>query len=880
MNPTSFKYIRRFGEGIDDGPADPALLGGKGAGLAAMGLDGLPVPPGFTIVVDACRTFHEHGVWPAGLADELDRALAWLEETTGRRFGAGERPLLVSVRSGAARSMPGMMDTLLNVGLDPGQAHAVDPRFAEVMGEFLRRYHALAGAAAPTAPRPALARCVEAVWHSWNSERAHAYRRRHRLTGLHGTAVNIQEMFPSEVSGVVFTRDPRNPDADEMIVEAAFGLGESVVSGDVTPDRYRLARATGEVRDAAIGRKGAIVRALGDRSERDPAAACLDTAQLAALARLCLRVEERRGGEALDIEFGLADGRLAILQARAIRGLDVERDAEPARLETIAGLRARAPGRRLWIRHNLDETLSHPTPMTWALVSGFMSGRGGFGRMYSMIGYRQSAAFRAEGFLDCVGGRIYADPERAAGIFWDGLPLTHDLDLLRREPRRIEAPPTVFDPARSDETFFVKLPANLWAMFRAGRRMKRMRAAALRRFRDDVLSAWLDWVRAERVRDLGALDLRGLLEVFEQRRRRTLDEFGAESLLPGFFGGLAHGRLATELALVFGAERGRELTLRLITGLDDDLTLRQSVRLQDVADGRATLAEFLEEFGHRALREMELAEPRWREDPAYIEQLVAARRAGGATDPLRLHEAKAAARRETEATLPGLLAERGASFLLESLQGLVREVQSLLPWRENAKFHLMQGYELLRDVLLEIGRRHELGEDVFYLRPDELARLETDATVLRGEIARRRIRREALRRLDMPELIDTADDLDELGKTRTVTHAGELSGEPISPGSAEGVARIVLDPAAAAGLGADVILVCPSTDPAWTPLFAHARGLVMERGGALSHGAIVARDFGLPAVVCPDATRLIPDGARLRIDGNSGRIVLLEDSSS
>ena len=119
--------------------------------------------------------------------------------------------------------------------------------------------------------------------------------------------------------------------------------------------------------------------------------------------------------------------------------------------------------------------------------------------------------------------------------------------------------------------------------------------------------------------------------------------------------------------------------------------------------------------------------------------------------------------------------------------------------------------------------------------------------------------------------------LEELGLPRQYEAATELAGEPIAAGAATGTARIVRDPTQTADLCTDYILVCHSTDPGWTALFVHARGLVVEQGGVLSHGAIVARDFGIPAVVCHDATRRIPDGATVRVDGNRGAISILED---
>ncbi len=873
-----WQYIQRFGVGIDDGPADAQLLGGKGAGLATMGKAGLPIPPGFTIITDCCAEFLRHKVWPPGLDSELDAALTWLESVTGRGFGLGAQPLLVSVRSGAARSMPGMMDTILNVGLDPSQPHAADPRFEEVWTEFNRRCHALALPGADegvASPRQQLRSCIETVWRSWDSPRAHSYRQRHQITGLHGTAVNVQAMFPSQVSGVVFTRDPQAPDDDEMIVEAAFGLGESVVSGDVTPDHYRLSRDGGEIRHRAIGHKGVIVRALGDTATHAHDEACLNESQLAELARICIEVEAMRG-DAVDVEFGYADGRFALLQSRPIRGLDVTRAVEPLRAELIDTLRARSGRqRRLWVRHNLDETLQYPTPMTWDIIRGFMSGGGGFGRLYAALGYRSSATFRREGFLDCLGGRIYADPQRAAGLFWDGLPLTYDLDLLRLDPRRIEQPPTRFVPEESDATFLLKLPANLWAMVRAARRTRRLRRSALPRFRDRLLPEWLAWVETERVRELGSMDVPALLSLLEERRKQTLDVFGAESLLPGFFGGLAHARLTAELELIFGPQQGRELALELITGLDGDVTMQQSVALADVAAGTMTLAAFLDRFGHRCLNEMELAEQRWSEDASYVERLIAQRQSRASIDPRAHHQVNADRRTQLQGRLPDMLAAQGASSQWERVEALMHEAQTLLPWRENAKFYLMQGYALIRQVLAELGRRWDIGADVFCLHYSELARFSSEADALREAIAARRTRREAQRRLAMPTVIDS-NDLNTLGHPSAITTNDTLQGEAISPGVAEGVARIVLDPAEVGELGDAPILVCPSTDPAWTPLFAHARGLVMERGGVLSHGAIVARDFGLPAVVCPDATRLIADGRALQIDGTNGRITLRE----
>ncbi len=189
----------------------------------------------------------------------------------------------------------------------------------------------------------------------------------------------------------------------------------------------------------------------------------------------------------------------------------------------------------------------------------------------------------------------------------------------------------------------------------------------------------------------------------------------------------------------------------------------------------------------------------------------------------------------------------------------------------------MMGYELIRLAILDLARRWDLGREIFFLTLDDLDRFESRREQLLETAAQRQVRWQSLQRLDMPEVIDSQE-LDQLGLPRKYESAAELKGDAVAAGVAAGTARIVFDPREGRDLGANYILVCPSTDPGWTPLFVSARGLVVERGGVLSHGAIVARDFGIPAVVCPGATKRIKDGSRLRVDGNRGMIHLMEST--
>lgn len=295
MKSNELVYVYRFAEGKADGNKSmKSLLGGKGANLAEMSNLGLPVPPGFTITTEACRFYsHNQNKWPGGLADEARAGVKHLEETLGAEFGNPKNPLLVSVRSGAAQSMPGMMDTILNLGINDevveglafktgNERFAYDSyrRFIDMFGNVVMkvphddfeeaidklkkergveedteltaddlkllvdRYKAIyrkhTGFMFPDDPMEQLSFAIDAVFESWNSSRAIKYRQINKITGLLGTAVNVQAMVYGNMgedcaTGVCFTRDPNNGQKTlygEFLINAQ---GEDVVAGIRTP---------------------------------------------------------------------------------------------------------------------------------------------------------------------------------------------------------------------------------------------------------------------------------------------------------------------------------------------------------------------------------------------------------------------------------------------------------------------------------------------------------------------------------------------------------------------------------------------------------------------------------------------------------------------
>jgi pyruvate,water dikinase len=927
-HPQRFVYF--FGEGQADGGSDlKHLVGGKGASLADMTKAQLRVPPGFTISAECCDLYFRRGkLWPDGLDAAVRSNLDRLEKLAGRPFGQGDDPLLVAVRSGAAQSMPGMMDTVLNVGLNPDCVRAMarrtgQPRaawdayrhflamfghtvggvdesvFTTILADALRQagkqhedeldasqmeevcncfraaYREQAGHELPTDPWAMLCAAINAVFNSWNNDRAVAYRQHHGIQGLLGTAVTVQMMCPSEVSGVMFTADPVNAGQQRIIIESSYGLGEAIVLGKVTPDRFVLDKSTLQITERAISHKDRVIATLthaprptGGASTVERDHASLTDAQLVELARLGLRVEEFFHMPC-DIEWALSRGEFYLLQARSIKGLEDAELIEEVRRETIAHLQQQAGGRPCaWVMHNLAETLPRPTPMTWDVMRRFMSGAGGYGRMYQDLGFEPGERVKQEGFLDLVCGRIYLNTQRHAEMFWGSLPLEYDLELVKKDPAQAEAMPTRVDPTRAGlGTIFKSIGVSFKAA-RSRKTIERLKADFDRRFNEQILPPYLAYVQAKRTEDLGKLDDAALVQELEARYVRVMDEFGKEAIKLSYLGGEDYAELSKRLKEIFGDE-AQALVGALGSGLDNDKTVEANLRLHDVATGKRSKEEFLKEFGHRASQEFELSQPRWREDPSFIDSMIDNLRSDQAVDPHQLHEKMKARRAETEKALPERLKQRGAAGAVAGLAALCERVRRYMPYRETAKHYLLLGYELLRLVLLEIDRRKQLQGGVFFLHYAELPELMAGRD-FRQQIANRRERRRAELRVDLPELI-TSDQLEAIGRPVAPAGAGEsLPGTAVAPGSGTGPAAVVFDPAEARGLAPGYILVCPSTDPGWTPLFVRAAGLIMERGGILSHGAVVARDLGIPAVVIKGATQGIKPGETIRVDGNAG----------
>jgi pyruvate,water dikinase len=546
------------------------------------------------------------------------------------------------------------------------------------------------------------------------------------------------------------------------------------------------------------------------------------------------------------------------LQSRPITTLEEAEAYEELLKDTRAELReligkARGP----WVVHNISETLPHPTPLTWSVIKRFMSGGGGFGAMYRQAGFEPSAAVTRDGFLTLVAGKIYMDASMTPEMFFEGFPFKYDIEALRKNPDAAQNPPTI--PSGSVGAR-VKMARKAGA---ASAVVHTLAADYDKQLTEKLIPDLLAYVREEKRRDLKALSNDELIELWHTREKRVMDEFAPQSLLPSLISGAALAELKSFLEENFWDEDPDQLATLLSSGHEADKTVGANTQLYEVARDEKMAVEWLVEYGHRAPEEFDLSTPRWRERPD--ELLAMARRLKDGKNPADLHHTHLS---KCNDKLEAIKAQLGSDDRAE-LDEKVALARRYMPFREDGKFYLMMGYDLLRDLALEIGRRLEIDSDVFLLTMEEMFDALNIGFAPTHLLAQRKIQRRAEKRIPLPYVIDQSN-IEEIGSPPKIDREGAMQAFAISPGGASGPARIVKSPSEAGDLGERYILVCPSTDPSWTPLFTNAAGLILECGGTLSHGAVVAREMSIPAVVLRDACTLLRDGDVITVDGRNG----------
>lgn len=883
---------------------DLALAGGKGANLGALIRAGLPVPDGFCVTTPAYLRFVEvNGLQEqirritAGLQAENPAALDAASEAIRGQFEAGTvpdeiaaeiceayarlipAPAAVAVRSSAtAEDLPnlsfaGQQDTYLNV-------------IGE--GELVK----------------AVLRCWASLW----TARAIGYRIRNAIGHEDiALAVVVQKMVASEASGVLFTANPLTGKRSETVIDATLGLGEALVSGAVEPDHYEVAMdgsGDGRILKKTLGAKAITIQGIAGGgtqtlntygAERQ----ALPDAQILALAQLGAKSAAHFGAPQ-DLEWGWADGQLYVLQSRAITSLfPLPAGAGDEPLEVYFSFAS-------W-----QGMLDPYSPLGQDVFTNLVVGLGQhFG---AKITAREQPIFKEAGmrlFVNITDLIRIPFGRKIATIFIGAIdpPSAGVLESLYDRPQLAYEQGEMSLRTRFN-IFKGLLPVIgnviydlLWP---AGGRKKLAQKIDL--FLKNMREA------AQKARNLTVL-----VETIE-----STAHMGPSMLMPYLVPGVIAGQMPLQvlIALTEGDPENEGLPLEMTRGLPYNVTTEMDLQLWQAACAiRADEASkehftqtpaaelsveylmgnlpevaqkeveaFLAVYGLRGLGEIDFYRERWNENPAHVIQMLKNYlqidpQSGSPETMFRNGREKAVEARKKlianfkkrnpiKAWLAGILSER-----IFELAGL----------RETPKFAIVRFLGEVRQALLRVGQdmatSGELtaADDLFFLHLWELRQLaEGTLPNARALIAERRqtyTREHGRRRLPRILLSDGTAYFEGV-QPAGVLDENTLCGTPVSAGVAEGTVHIILDPHKD-HLAPGEILVCPATDPAWTPLFLSAGGLVMEVGGMMTHGSVVAREYGIPAVVGVTAvTTRLKTGQRVRVDGSSGLVMLLDESA-
>lgn len=716
---------------------------------------------------------------------------------------------------------------------------------------------------------------VRDCWASLFTDRAVAYRRSrgldHRAVAM---AVVVQEMVVPDVSGVLFTADPVTSDRTVSLVEAVPGLGEALVSGLVAADSWtvRDTGGTAEVVDARTAPRTVAVRPApggGTRTEQlDPDGGPLLTEdQVLALVRLGRTIEAGLGTPQ-DVEWCLSGGRFQVVQSRPITTLFPVPDTDDDRFRVYLSVgyqqmmtdAMRPLGLSVW-------QMTTPRPMAEAGgrlfvdvtdALGAPSGRAGLLTVMGRSDPLMADALRT--VLDRGVVELGADPAVPAPVH--GAPTTEPLDpdpvpvaelvaegraSVAEAARRIRGRvgPELFTAIREDIPELrarLSNPRSTWVFMTA------MDAAY---WIDEHVGEWL----GERPSDV--------------LTRSVPDNVTSQM-------GLA-------LLDVADAIRPYPEAVALLRRAGDDVLERlPSVEGGTVA--RDAILGWLDAYGARCVGEIDITRPRWHERPAALVPLILGHVDG--EEPGAGCRRFDEGRRQAEATRDDLLARLRAGVDGEARAAatalMIERLRTFIGYREFPKFGMVSRYAIYRAALLaEADRLVAAGvlddrTDAYYLRFDELEQVSRTGHADLALVRTRRAEIAVHETLTPPRVLTSDGECLQGSYHRDDVPPGALAGLAVSAGTVEGRARVVADLSGAALEPGDV-LVTAYTDPSWSPAFVTIAGLVTEVGGRMTHGAVVAREYGLPAVVGVEhATRLIPDGRRVRVDGGSGLVEILD----
>ena len=892
---------------LSSASATLANAGGKGANLAELVRAGFNVPPGFIVTTAAYRAFVAANQFESRLL-ELARAaspadpsvLDGVSEQIRALFSAGTMPAHVvesiqAAYASLAAEGPGNASTRTGTPVAVRSSATAEDlpglSFAGQQDTYLN----IAGA-------EALAEAVKACWGSLWTSRALVYRARSHIAPDNlALAVIVQRLVRSDVSGVLFTANPLSGHRGELVIDATFGLGEAMVSGQVEPDRYVVDAASGRIVSRKLGAKAIAIlpRSSGGTetvAQAHPQQQALPDAQILELAHTAAQVAAHFGSPQ-DIEWAWVRGSdsLYLLQSRPITTLY----PLPQALEHSPDLRV------LFSFNSLQGVPDPITPLGQDII--LLAARG----LLRTVGVRRGA----RDVLLSAGGRLYVDvSDILAGR--RGRAVMVDVMLANADPGARKAVRGLIAAGRIPVRKGVR-PASVLRLLRGllpvitGMPHAWLNSAAARARAVRKAEAFVLEVR-QAIDQAASLPAR--LAVLEQAVPSMMPRV-IYAIMPALIPGVMSQAIVARLLSRWAGTKSASMW-RLLRGLPGNPTTEMDLQLWSAAqairsdpasralfaagpgpiadayqNGRlpptaqAAIQSFLDRYGMRAVAEIDIGRPRWREDPLPLIQSLSSylQVADPEAGPDRVFQRAAVEAERLAAEYVAQVQQQRGGLRAHVLAAFIRRMRLLAGLREMPKFYLIKLFDLLRAALLDSGRdltaqgRLERADDIFFVPLDTLRAVAAgDPADLKVIAARERAAYAAeLARPRFPRLLLSTGEAFYEGLSEAGSN--DLVGDGVSPGIVEGPVRVVVDPRGVQLVPGE-ILVCPATDPGWTPLFLSAGGLVMELGGMMTHGSVVAREYGIPAVVgVHDATRRLQTGQRVRVDGSTGRVALVDE---
>jgi pyruvate,water dikinase len=806
------------------------MVGGKGANLGELGrIDGVRVPRGFCVTTAAFRRFVAAANVDVGAlaAAELRAVLERtpvpddVADAVTQAYARLGAETACAVRSSAtAEDLPtasfaGQQDTFLEVvGIGSILAH------------------------------------VRRCWASLFTERALACRRRNAIDERAvAMGVVVQEMVPAEVSGVLFTAHPLTGHRKVTSIEAVRGLGEALVSGRAQADAW-------EVRADCILTKNAPQ-------------ATLDDAQVVRLAELGRRIEAHFGAPQ-DIEWCRVGNDFAIVQSRPI-----------TTLFPIPLVDDRA--NHVWVSVGHQQMMTdaiRPLGLSfWQLTTPRPMAEAG-GRLFVDVTRALASPASRANLLDALGKSdvLLRDALQTLLERGDFVPTVADEGPAWTAPGTAPAAPLPTDPA---------LPAELVARSEAsiaklGRAIAQKTGAEL----FDFILADLQELRKT------TFDPRGMEIVMaaiqstwwlNEKLEAWLGEKNAADVLTQSVPNNVTSEMGLALLDVADVVRRHPEVVAFLERTEDDDFLAALPALSGGAEAQAALSGWLAKYGARCSGEIDLTRPRWSQRPRTLLPLLLGNVKSFAPGEgaRRFEEGRAAAARKEAEVLARLRELPDGEAKAAEVKHAIDRVRTFMGYREYPKFAMIRRYLAYKQALLrEAARLVEEGvlleqDDVYFLRFEELREAVATRRADRALIAQRKEAHRSYEGLVPPRVLTSDGEALHGAYRRTDAPAGALLGLPVSAGTVEGRARVVSELADARFEAGDV-LVTRFTDPSWTPAFVAIAGLVTEVGGMMTHGAVIAREYGLPAVVgVENATGRIRDGQRIRVHGTEGWVELV-----